>query len=260
MSTFNFSDTSVNILLPNPTSRAFLECLSSYSNPFKSISIFDTKELPENHLWKGAMGVCTPVQNRVVSIYVNITKLQNEGFPVGSWEVISAHELLHKWLGAKGYPIVSTGKRFSNEPIVREIADRLGSLSQHPLIKQKLSTTKLITDITYDKIGFLHREHVRKLLTDKRIASWKKGTPGFTLAILECLEWYFIYPESIKECDNLLDTLNVQYSQTIKACLKDREKLYGNPSAVVAALRRWRLTLNIEDKVSILDVVNKRWH
>lgn len=260
MNTFRFLNSSVNILLPNPTSDAFLECLSLYSNPFKLISISDNSELPENHLWKGALGVSLPVQDGIVPIFVDMSKLQEEGFPDECWEVIAGHELLHKWLGVNGYPVVVPGKHFTSEPKVQEIADRLVSLSQHPLIKQKLSNTKLQTYATYKIIGTLHIEHVSKLLTDNKITNLRKGTPVYTLVILECLELYLIHPDYEEECDSLLSALDTQHLQTIKACLKDQEKLYGNPRDILDTLRHWKLLLNIEDKVSIFDTVKKQWH
>lgn len=165
---------------------------------------------------------------------------------------------MHKWLIANSYPTVVPQKRFVNEPQAREIADRIGSLSHHPLIKNRLSNTALRIEPTYNKIGSLHLEHVSKLLADSKITGPKKGTPFYTLIASKCLEGYLTHPDFEKECDPLLEALKTEHLQTIRDCLKNQHRLYGSPSDVVDVLKRWKFTLHVETIVTIHDIANRR--
>lgn len=257
------SDVQYDLRLGYLPSDMFLEFLRNHPPKLglNTVKILDSRELPQSSMWAGALGLKTEDSLKgILSVYVNTVRLKEEIWPTGSWELVCGHEILHSWLRREGFPIVIPPEGVSKESPQGGIADRLGSLIDHPRIQAILKKSRMpAVEELYEHAGPIELAAIRRLEDDEEAKKWVLGMPGFSLAILLYLEYSLMYPSQEDVCGEILEGINPLFVKKGLVCLKDADEvLHGSPDDILSLLKRWRRLLRIENRVTIVDIRNNR--
>jgi hypothetical protein len=208
---------------------------------FKTMEEHPKKELYLN----GSIGTCAVSElDKTVTIYVHVSLLRRDDYPVEAREVTAVHEVLHVCAGNLGFPTTARPTNVSEEEPDAWVGARLGSKIQHYFIDKEMQSVGFDPNILLDKDAEFTYERWRK----DEFGTKQKWTPEYAITVVDYIKSQTRYRRELRsEATEIMDTLWPDILETGERGLAIvKECDCAKPDGALEALIRLRDLLRLD--------------
>jgi len=234
------------------TSKRFKDFVNEYEQLLRSRIAFNRSEECPIKEYRSALGALDPVSINPIKVYVNVTLLEEEGFPKESHEVIAAHEVLHKWLETMMFPTTACDKEIPQGSIEKRIGGQLHSMIHHLVIDNKLA----MYDFNVSGVNEWHAKKYLSRLQEIESMECYPGEPMFIREVLFYVGGCYRYSSAVmSKAKEILETKNPKLIYVGERCKSLVDKVEcKEPSGALQAMINLRNKLGLKErKIMIYD-------